>query len=168
MAIDSTTGGLSADSYSSIASADAYHDDHLYSTDWTGANTGNKEKALKMATRILDERIDWIGVKNTDSQALRFPRAGATDPDGYAVETTEIPIALINATAEFARHLIGSDLTVNADGKGIGSLGVGSIDITFDKSDTADVLPSIVKEMLRGWGQIFTRSRFGNASIVRM
>jgi hypothetical protein len=156
MAIDSSIGGLSSDSYSSVASADAYHDD-----------PSNKEKALKMSTRILDERVDWIGVKNTDSQALRFPRAGATDPDGYAVETTEIPIALINATAEFARHLIGSDLTLNADGKGVGSVTVGSINVDFDKSDTADVLPSIVKEMLRGWGQIHTRSKFGVASIVR-
>jgi hypothetical protein len=167
MAIDASIGGLSSDSYSSVASADAYHADHLYAADWTGATTSNKEKALKMSTRILDERVDWIGVKNTNSQALRFPRAGATDPDGYAVETTEIPTALINATAEFARHLIGSDLTLNADGKGVGSVTVGSINVDFDKSDTADVLPSIVKEMLRGWGEIHTRSKFGVASIVR-
>ncbi len=167
MAIDSTIGGTSSDSYSSIVSANAYHDNHLYSKEWTMASIGDKEKALKMATRILDERIDWIGVKNTDSQSLRFPRAGATDRDGYAVETTEIPTVLINATAEFARHLIGADLTINADGKGIGSVVIGSINVDFDKSDTADVLPSIVKEMLRGWGEIYSRSRFGSASLVR-
>lgn len=167
MAIDATVGGASADSYSSVSGGDDYHDDHLYSTTWTAASTADKEKALKMATRILDERVDWIGYKNTDAQSLRWPRAAALTPDGYAVLTTEIPAAVGNATSEFARHLIGTDLTVNADGKGIDSLSVGSISVNFDKEDTADVLPTIVREMLRGWGSVHSRARFGIVNVVR-
>jgi len=167
MALDATIGGASSDSYISVADADTYHGTNLNVTDWTGAIAANKEKALKMATRLLDERIDWVGSKNTDAQALRWPRGLVTTPDGYAVETTEIPTAVTNATAEFAKYLIASDRTGDADGKGIASLGVGAIDLTFDKTDTADVLPSIVREMLRGWGTVHARSKFGTVAVVR-
>jgi len=166
MALDATAGGSSADSYSTVAEADTYHDSHLYATDWTNATTANKEKALKMATRILDEKIDWNGSRATSTQALGWGRASITD-DGVAILSSIVPNAIKNATSEFARHLISSDLTVDAQGKGLDSLAVGSITLSFDKSDTAGVLPSIVQEMLRGWGDIHARAKFGTVSVVR-
>jgi len=39
--------------------------------------------------------------------------------------------------------------------------------LNFDKTDTAGVLPSIVQEMLRGWGAIHARAKFGTVSVVR-
>ena len=167
MALDATIAGASADSYISVADADTYHGTNLNVTDWTGASNDSKERSLKMATRLLDERIDWVGSKNTDAQALRWPRGLVTTPDGYAVETTEIPTAVTSATAELAKYLIAGDRVADADGKGIASMAVGSIDLTFDKTDTADVLPSIVREMLRGWGTIHARSKFGTVAVVR-
>jgi hypothetical protein len=166
MAIDATAGGASADSYTTVAEADTYHDNHLYATDWTGATTANQEKALKMATRILDEKIDWSGLKTSESQALAWGRTGVTD-DGYSVSSSIVPSPIKNATSEFARHLLGSDLTVDAQGKGLSSMAVGSITLSFDKTDTAGVIPSIVQEMLRGWGTIHARSKFGTATVVR-
>jgi hypothetical protein len=167
VALDATIGGTSSDSYITVADADTYHGNNLNVTDWTGASTADKEKALKMSTRLMDERIDWIGEKNTDTQALRYPRAGVTTPDGYSVETTELPTPITNACAEFAKYLIASDRTGDASGKGITSVGVGSVSLTFDKTDTADVLPSIVSEMLRGWGVIHERAKFGVATVLR-
>jgi len=166
MALDATVNGSSADSYVSVADADAYHDNHLYASTWTSASTANKEKALKMATRILDEKIDWVGTKATEQQALGWGRYDVTD-EGYTVSSTIIPQPIKNATAEFARHLIGSDLTGNADGKGLSSLVVGSVSLTFDKNDTAGVMPDIVQEMLRGWGEIHARAKFGTVAVVR-
>lgn len=166
MSLDATAGGSSADSYTTVAEADTYHDNHLYATDWTGATTANQEKALKMATRILDEKIDWSGSKSTSSQALAWGRTGVED-DGYSVSSSIIPNPIKNATSEFARHLLGSDLTVDAQGKGLDSLAVGSITLSFDKTDTAGVIPSIVQEMLRGWGTIHARAKFGTATVVR-
>jgi hypothetical protein len=167
MALDATIGGTSSDSYTTVADADAYHSTHLYASAWTAASTDDKERGLKTATRLLDERTTWIGTKHTDEQALRWPRGSATDIDGYAVLTTEIPAAIQNATAELARNLISSDSTGEAQGKGITNLAVGSVSLTFDKADTADVLPSIVQEMLRGWGIIHARAKFGLATVVR-
>ena len=149
MALDASIGGTSSDSYVTIAVADAYHATHLYSSVWTAASTDNKERSLKMATRLLDERMTWNGSKHTDEQSLRWPRGFVTDYDGYSIETTEIPVAIQNATAEFARHLISA------------------VSLSFSKTDTADVLPSIVQEMLRGWGTLHARAKFGSVSVVR-
>ncbi len=167
MALDATVGGASSDSYITVADADTYHGTTLNSTDWDSAVTATKEKALKSATRLLDERIEWNGSKYTEAQSLRWPRSNVTDPDGYAVGTDEIPTAITNATAEFAKRLISSDTTGNAEGKGVSSVKAGSVDITFDKTDTADVLPDIVSEMLRGWGTIHSRAKFGTVAVVR-
>ncbi len=166
MALDATVNGSSADSYITVSDADAYHAIHLYATTWTTASTANKEIALKMSTRILDEKVDWSGARATSTQSLAWGRTGVTD-DGQTVSSTEHPQAVKNATAEFARHLLGADLTLNSDSKGISSMGVGSISLTFDKNDTSAVLPDIVQEMLRGWGDINARSKFGTVKVVR-
>ena len=47
MALDATIGGTSSDSYITVADADTYHGNNLNVTDWTGASTADKEKALK-------------------------------------------------------------------------------------------------------------------------
>jgi hypothetical protein len=166
MALDATPNGSSSDSYVSVSDADAYHATHLYASTWTGATEPNKEIALKMATRILDEKIDWSGNKASSTQALAWGRTNVSD-DGYNVDSTIVPQPVKNATAEFARHLIAADPTGDAQGKGLESMSVGSISLTFDKTDTAGVLPSIVQEMLRGWGSIHARAKFSTVAVVR-
>lgn len=166
MAIDSTPSGDSANSYISISDADDYFSTHLYASDWDNATVESKEKALVMSTRILDEKIDWIGSKNTKEQALAWGRSGVMD-DGYDVDATIVPQPVKNATAEFAKNLIADNSTENADGKGLEKLKVDTVELTFDKSDTADVLPDIVKEMLRGWGNIWVKNKAGFANLVR-
>ncbi len=166
MAIDATPSGANANSYISVDDADSYFSTHLYPAEWDSADVDQKERALKMSTRILDEKIDWIGDKNTKEQALAWGRSGVID-DGYDVPSTIVPEPVKNATAEFAKHLIADNSTENADGKGLEKLEVGSVKLTFDKTDTADVLPNIVQEMLRGWGDIWTRNKMVTASLVR-
>lgn len=166
MAIDSTPNGDNANSYVSVAVADAYFLTHLYAAPWDDATTLQKESALIMSTRILDEKIDWIGLKNTKEQALAWGRSGVED-DGYPVSPLIVPDAVKNATAEFAKHLIVDNSTENADGKGLASLKVDVIELVFDKMDTPDVLPNIVQEMLRGWGNIFVRNKMTSTSLVR-
>ena len=166
MALDATINGASSDSFITVAEADAYYANHLYATTWDAGTTANKEKALKMATRILDEKCAWSGTRATSTQALGWGRSDVVY-DGITVSSTEMPIQISNATAEFAGHLLASDLTVNAEGKGLNSLKVGDISLDFDKSDTAGVMPDIVQEMLRGWGTIYARAKFGSVPVVR-
>ena len=166
MAIDATIGGTSSDSYVTVAQADSYHADHLYTTKWTTSNS-KQETALKMATRLLDERVSWSGSVATTTQSLRWPRSNVYTEDNVLISSLVIPPAVINATSELARHLINSDLTVDTEGKGIKSLDVDTISLEFDKSDSRDVLPQIVVEMLRGYGSINSRSKFGTVAVIR-
>ena len=76
--IDATVGSADANSYSTIAEADAYHSAHLYATAWTALTTDQKCQALQMGTRLLDTMIDWHGRVVSDTQRLMWPRgAGA-------------------------------------------------------------------------------------------
>tara|TARA_R100001244_G_scaffold99649_1_gene74399 strand:+ start:2374 stop:2877 length:504 start_codon:yes stop_codon:yes gene_type:complete len=166
MAIDATVNGANSDSFITVAVADTYWGTNLYATTWDAATTANKEKALKMATRILDEKVVWVGTRATTTQALGWGRSDVTW-DGTTVSSSTIPIQISNATAQFAGDLLVSDLTANAEGKGLNSLKVGEITLDFDKNDTAGVMPEIVQEMLRGWGTIYARAKFGTVPVVR-
>ena len=70
MALVATVNGATSNSFITVAEADTYWATNLYATNWDGATTANKEKALKMATRILDEKVAWVGTRATSTQAL--------------------------------------------------------------------------------------------------
>ena len=75
------TGLANANAYANAADGDAYHDAHLYASAWTGATTANKEKALVMATRLIDAQFQFNGFKRLSTQALQWPRRECRDPD---------------------------------------------------------------------------------------
>jgi len=166
MSIDATPNGANSDSFMTVAEADAYWATNLYATNWVAGTNAEREKALKMATRILDEKCAWVGTRATSTQALGWGRTDVVH-DGTTVSSTTVPIQIKNATAQFAGSLLVSDLTANAEGKGLNSLKVGDITLDFDKNDTAGVMPEIVQEMLRGWGTIYARAKFGTVPVVR-
>jgi hypothetical protein len=166
MSLEATASGINSDSYATIAEADLYHSAHLYSSSWVSASLANKEIALKMATRILDEKVKWNGVKTNETQALNWGRSNVKH-EGFDIDENIVPKVIKNATAEFARHLLTSDSTVEAQGKGLESLEVGSIKLSFDKNDVAEVVPVIVQAMIEGWGRMRTKTNFGAVSLVR-
>jgi hypothetical protein len=167
MALIATASAIDANAYCTEAEADAYNETHPASTDWTGDSI-TQSNAIITATRWLDERVAWSGTKATQAQALRWPRASVTDLDGFAVADTVIPAAIKNAAAELARHIMASgDLTQEADGKGLLSMKVSTIELTYDKADTKGAMPTVIGEMLRGWGVVNTRHKFASAALVR-
>lgn len=137
-----------ANAYVSVSGADDYHAKHVYATTWDDASQGDKEKALMMATRLLDETFSWNGRKFDDNQALSWPRAGTRDRDGWAVDSDEIPADLKNATAELARLLLDADRTAEDDTRGFKRIKTGSVDIEVDKFDRTGVLTKVVVNML--------------------
>lgn len=144
-AIDSTVGGASANSYSSIAAGDSYHETHLYGDDWNDADTDTKCRALQMASRLLDQWYEWHGAPVSNTQALLWPRIGVTGPNGYLVASNAIPTRIVQATAELARQLIAGDRTADSDteAKGIKAMSVGSISMEF-RSVAAKAIPDAV------------------------
>jgi hypothetical protein len=93
----------------------------LYASAWTAATTANKEKALAMATRLIDGQFQFEGVKVSDAQALQWPREGCLDPDsaGDSVAGNVVPKAVVDATCEMARVLLIADRTAAPAGEGL-------------------------------------------------
>ena len=161
-----TAGGLTSNTYCTQAEALTYHEAHLYASTWTGATSANKDKALAMATRLLDEQINWYGWKSSNNQALAWPRIGIYDKEGVSLASNTIPTFLKNATAELARLLIASDRTVENEMKGFKSIniGKGAVHIIPDRYDRPGVIPPSVWAIIRPFGCVVTQSR----SIVRV
>jgi len=111
--VEDGTGLSTANSYLSVADADTYHANVTQSGDWTAATTAAKENGLIVATQYLENKYRgrWRGRKKLWSQALAWPRYGALDDDGYAMDSEAVPQELQAACAELAlRVVLGDDL----------------------------------------------------------
>lgn len=127
MALDATVMGPSANSYCTVAEADAYHSTRGNNPEWTAASPSDKELYLQWATRQIDSLFVFIGTRSTVQQALMWPRYNAWDRDGYPYNSSEVPIRLKNAEAEFAFQLIKEDwsqglTSITDDGVQVGNL----------------------------------------------
>ena len=83
--ITATAGSASANSYLTLAAADALVEGMVASTDvakWTTGNDDTRNRALVTATQRLD-RERFLGARATDTQALQWPRTGVRKPDTY-------------------------------------------------------------------------------------
>lgn len=159
----STPGAVDANTYCSLAEAEAYFLTRLHNTEWEDASSTDKNAALVWATSILDEEMNWYGWAMSEEQALRWPRSGLVTPDGYNVTSTTIPMFLRKATAEFALYLIKEDRLADNEMLGIKQIAVSSIQMTRDKFDKKSLIPQSVWMMVRPYG-----SKYSTASrIVR-
>lgn len=152
--IVATAGSASATSYATIAQGDTYHETHLYADDWVDAGDDEKCKALQMATRMLDQQYEWIGSVSSSDQALLWPRSGVVGPNGYLEANDEIPIRIVQATAELARQLIAGDRTVDSDieTQGIKSVNAGDVAVEFSGAGVAKPIPDSVNAMVSCYG----------------
>ena len=110
MTFDSTLGGSAANSYASVADADAYSLQRWWGATWAALPQASKEIALMSATQAM-ETITWNGTRcdpskdNSDlPQALSWPRFGV-ECDGLAATCAAIPQSILNATYELAYQL---------------------------------------------------------------
>ena len=168
--IDATAGGANANSYITLAQADAYVEAMISSTDvskWDTGNTDSRNRALAAAAQRLD-RERFLGARATDTQALQWPRTGVRKPDTYVntyatgfpfrisddyFTDEEIPDQIERAQVELAVYLHN-----NADGISLCGLNdyksvtIGSISVTPDKAGAvgADHVPPMFERYLTG------------------
>jgi len=175
------TGLANANTYALVADCDIYHEGHLYAASWTGATTPNKEKALGLATRLIDASYQFNGWKTKSTQALQWPRESAVDPDrktmafsalenvfGPYFESDTIPKALVDATCEMAREVLITDRTDSPDGEGLVQLSVvGSLSLMFDKKDRQPVISHLAQSMLSKLGSLI-RPTQRSATLIRV
>src|SRR5262245_40798760 len=97
--LDSTVGGASSNSFPSLADADAYFTNRIYSSangnwfyDSAGvARTDEVRKAALITATLRINEEQFVGYKVSTSQALKWPRYDAYDEDGIAFDTDAIP-----------------------------------------------------------------------------
>lgn len=162
------TGQTDANSYASAADGDAYHDGHLYASAWTAATTGNKEKALVLAPRLIDSQFQFDGAKGKSTQALQWPREDCPDPDGAgdSMASDAVPKAVVDASCEMARELLIVDRTAAPAGEGLRYENVGTTQTGYDKKDTRAVISHVAQAMLAKFGTLIN-SRSGAVRLVR-
>jgi hypothetical protein len=88
---------LDVSAYASIATAQDYFDQRLNTDAWNDASSTDKNKALIMATRAIDQ-LNFQGVATDAAIALgnQFPRG----------EDTSVPLGIVHATCEEALSLL--------------------------------------------------------------
>lgn len=137
--VEDGTGKQNAESYVTAATCAAYaavrglsFDDDEYG-----------EQALRRATTWLDARYQWPGIRaHGREQALQWPRSSATDVDGLALPSNEIPREIISALCEAAIRELTEPGVLSPDvipGKIVQSAAVsGAVSVTY--ATNGDVL----------------------------
>lgn len=170
MAIVVTPGAADANSYCSIAQADAYHAGHVSKGTWDDGDDELKEAALVQATRMLDAHMAWMGTATTSTQALGWPRYGGFSRNNYLLDHAAIPVDVINATAEFARQLLAGDRAADSDVEvaGLRRIQAGPVALEFNAQVLGKPVPDAVFFLIRHLGTIeSTRGGAGTIDLVR-
>ena len=91
------TGSATSNSYATAAELDQYALDRNVTLT---ATYGDQTQLLFQAMDYI-EFYEFIGIKNSDTQALQWPRAGAV-VDGYEIDSDEIPVDLVEGQMALA------------------------------------------------------------------
>ena len=117
MPLITAPGAANADSYATVAAADAHHA-AFGASDWAAATVAQRESALRRATQWIDGRYRsrFPGVPaDPRVQALEWPRTSAADVYGHAIGSTEVPREIVAATCEAALREIQVPFSLTPD-----------------------------------------------------
>lgn len=187
LVVDATVAGVASNSYVTLAEADIYHESHLYADTWDDASDDRKNRALVMATRLLDTWFDWVGEVATIAQALLWPRASVPRPNrtlvmptglwpwssnanGLFEATDAIPDRIKQATCDWARALLESDRTADSDTEtqGLKRLKAGPVELEFIAGNVeAKPIPDAVMVAATAYGTLRSRSGSGAVTLLR-
>ena len=137
-----------AEAYTSVAAADAYHAARG-NTAWAALIVPQKEQALRRATDYMVAQYSgrWRGEMIDPNQSLDWPRYGAWI-NGWLLDNTTIPAAIINACAELALRASTAPLYADVGPQEVTSERVGPIAVTYAARNAGQTLYPAVDEML--------------------
>jgi hypothetical protein len=137
--IDASVGGANANSYLTVADADAIANLRLGTLAWEAATvtTDDKARALIAATGYLDQ-LQWIGDKATTAQALLWPRSGAECGDKVH-SSSIIPPEIQDGTFDLANALLTTPTLLTPSPAGFNELIPGIPNANLKRA-TVDVL----------------------------
>ena len=169
--IVATPGAANANSYLTLADAQAIIDGFVEDADvqhWGSGNTDSRNRALFTATQRLD-RERFLGARSTDTQALQWPRTGVRKPDTYIntyavgfpfrittdyFDDTEIPTQIKYAQVVLAVYLHNNTDALGLNGlEDYSSVSIGPISVTMNQNNPqagADNVPPLMERYLTG------------------
>lgn len=115
--METGAGVVGAETYSDVSFADEYYAarPHLaLAIEWTAADSGNKEGALREASAFVDAHYGphYRGTRSGRVQGLEWPRTSALDDGGYALPG--LPLELQHVTCELAARALSDPLSKDA------------------------------------------------------
>jgi hypothetical protein len=105
LTLETGTGLTDADTYQDLDGAQTFFDGHLFGDKWGNFDVDTQERALRLATRMLDDRMEWKGYKASLAQHLQWPRVGVYLDGYYMLDHSVIPWQIVTATSELALYL---------------------------------------------------------------
>lgn len=167
--IEDGTGVPNANSYVSVAQADAYLSYSASRVQWLSLTTPDKEAYLVQAARLLDSSVVWKGDKVSASQAMAWPRSGV-DYMGEEWPSNSIPPAVLQSQMELAALQMAGDRSADPASKGIDSVSVGggAVSVKFNAKDKRTLLGTVVPNLLSDWSTGVAGAGFAIVPIRRV
>lgn len=127
---------VGADSYISVATADAYHAARG-NTAWAALTTTRKEELLRQATDYLEAVYAglWVGNPVSMVQELQWPRINYL-PGVLLVDPLVVPAGVAKATAQLALEASTAPLIDQSSEQQVTSEKVGPISVTYSEART--------------------------------
>lgn len=155
MIVEDGTIVANADSYVTVAEADAYLAARGMDTAWALLSNTVKESLLVRAVDYMQAayRARWKGHRSWDTQSLDWPRQGVlmTDmPIGQQIQYNTIPRELKAGQIELALRQMADQATplMRDLERGVVSEGVGPLSVTYDTNSPQQVRYAQVENLL--------------------
>ncbi len=155
--VNAEVGSPEANSYVTVAEADAYFGDAFGKSLWATLDAAVKASLVITSSRTLDQYISWNGQKATTEQSMEWPRI-------YTCEAVDvIPIKVKYATYELAYYMSEND-GLSFSNQTVDSVKVGPVAVDFTARSTDAGIPSFIENLIASLGS----SIIPDASSVRM
>ncbi len=173
--VEDGTGKEDASSYISLAEAELYMADYpsVMTALWTPLTDPQKQTLLVYATRVLDQRTTWKGLKVVAASRLRWPRSGVVDCDKLPVAEDIVPEQVKAVVCELALFYANpkNGAMVIAPNSGLKRMVIDVLEFEwqdgFNPSNELR-LPSGLNKILCGLGIIKYSGRMGFAPINKV
>lgn len=126
--VEDGTGKTDAESYASVAQADAIISAHGLAANWSALADEAKEAALRAATMWIDASFShrFSGVRLYETQALEWPRGFAAYARGVSIPSESVPVAVVKACCLAAAEHVSSSAFAASQLVASESVGLGS------------------------------------------
>lgn len=135
-------------SYATVAEADAYYAARN-NAEWAALTTPAKESALVLATDYIEATYlqAWQGNRVSSTQALSWPRYGVI-VDGYQVDSTTVPQAVIKATIEMASRAAAGEALISDQAQRVVKEKVDVLETTYSEASSPEQRYPYVNRLL--------------------